>query len=146
MTAFQFTETMAGSYHLLSAPEEERPMSFTINARSRSLSRFLGRRVVEIEGEVDAEDFADHKPLRGTLELDVVMTRRLPYRFEFTANDGRRYAFAGQKNVTFRRLLDSMTVLPGSILDPDGNEIGRAELRFDIKSDIFRFLKSWRRA
>ena len=144
MTAFQFVETMAGSYHLLDRPEDERPMSFTIRARSKSLARFFAKRVVDIEGEVDAEGFADHCELRGTLGLDVLVTRTLPYTFEFTANDGRRYRFSGQKDVRATRLLGSMTRLPGSILDHNGHEIGRAELRFDLRGDIVSFLKSWK--
>lgn len=145
MSAFQFVETMSGSYHLLADPLDERPMSFTIRARSKSLGRFLGKRVVEIEGEVDAEAFADHRPLHGTLELDVVLTRRLPYDFRFTANDGRRYRFSGTKVVSGWKLAESMTVLPGAILDEEDREIGRAELRFDLRKDIWKFLRSWRR-
>ena len=61
MSGFEFRETMAGSYHLLSAPEDERPMSFTIRARARGILSFLRRPEVEIEGEVDAEGFADRE-------------------------------------------------------------------------------------
>lgn len=144
MSAFEFRETMAGSFHLLSDPEDERPMSFTIRARSRPLLSFLRRPEVEIEGEVDAEGFADHRHLRGKLGLDVWRTRTLPYAFRFTANDGEICSFIGEKTISPSELALSITVLPGSIMDEAGREIGRALLRFDLRSDLMRFVKSFR--
>ncbi len=144
MPAFQFVETMAGSYRLLDPPSDERPMSFTVRARSPRLAEFLRRREVAIEGEVDAEDFADHRPLRGSIGLDVLGTGLLPYRFEFTANDARRYRFDGTKRVHLSRFVRSMTTLPGEILDEAGRAVARAELRFDVRGDLRRFLRSWR--
>lgn len=144
MIALEFRETMAGSYHLASAPDEERPMSFTIRARSRGLGGFLRRPVTEIEGEVDAEGLADHRYLRGTLELDFLRTGTLVYDFQFTANSGRRCAFAGKKTLRPSDLLESMTVLPGRLVADGGEEIGQALLRFDLRSDLLRFLRSFR--
>jgi hypothetical protein len=146
MAGFQFHETMAGSFHLLSAPGEERAMSFTIGARSEPLRKFLRERVVEIEGEVDAEGFADHRYLRGSLGLDLLGTGTLPYAFEFRANDGAAYSFRGKKTIVAGRFLESMTVLPGRILDAGGALFGQALLRFDLRSDLLRFVKSFRRA
>ncbi|MCK6587702.1 MAG: hypothetical protein HUU21_18215 [Polyangiaceae bacterium] len=144
MTGFEFRETMSGSFHLLSAPEDERPMSFTIRARARSMLSFLRRPEVEIDGEVDAEGFADHRRLSGTLGLDVVRTGTLPYSFRFTTNDGKPCVFEGKKTLSARELAHSMTVLPGSLLDETGTEIGRALLRFDLRSDLMKFLSSFR--
>jgi len=144
MSGFEFRETMAGSFHLLSDPEDERPMSFTIRARARSMLSFLRRPEVEIDGEVDAEGFADHRRLAGTLGLDVIRTGTLPYAFRFTTNDGKRCTFSGQKTITARELAHSMTVLPGSLLDERGTEIGRALLRFDLRSDLMKFIASFR--
>lgn len=142
MASFTFAETMAGSFRL--SGERERPMSFTIRARSRSLGRFAARREVEIEGEVDAEGFADHRPLRGTLGMDVLATGKLPYAFDFTDNRGRAHRFVGQKVVRLRDLVGSMTNLRGALLDENGHEVGEAELRFDLRADIGRFLRSFR--
>jgi hypothetical protein len=144
MSGFEFRETMAGSFHLLSAPDDERPMSFTIRARARSMLSFLRRPEVEIEGEVDAEGFADHRRLSGTLGLDVIRTGTLPYAFRFTTNDGKPCVFSGKKTVSVRELSHSMTVLPGSLLDESGAEIGRALLRFDMRSDLLKFITSFR--
>jgi hypothetical protein len=141
---FEFRETMAGSFHLAASPSDERPMSFTIRARSPRLRDFFRRPEVEIEGEIDAEGFADHCRLRGRLGLDVARTRTLPYAFQFTANDGREYAFEGQKTIHAGELVESMTVLPGRIVGGDGEAVGEALLRFDLRSDLLRFLRSFR--
>lgn len=144
MNCFEFRETMAGSFHLLVNPADERPMSFTIQARSRSLFSFLRRPEMDIVGEIDAEGFADHRYLWGTLGLDVVRTGTLPYAFRFSANDGMPYVFQGKRTLLVRDFPLSMSVLPGSILSTDGTEVGRALLRFDLRSDLLRFLKSFR--
>ncbi len=111
MAGFEFYETMAGSFRLL-GEAHDRAMSFTIRARSFTWASFLRRPEVDIEGEIDAEGFADHRYLRGTLGMDPLRTRRLPYTFRFTANDGNAYSFAGTKILRMDRLVESMTVLP----------------------------------
>jgi hypothetical protein len=37
-----------------------------------------------------------------------------------------------------------MTTLPASIYDADGKEFARAVLRFDVRGDLFKFIKSFR--
>jgi hypothetical protein len=145
MAGFEFHETMTGSFRLAGEPRE-RAMSFTLRARSPRFGAFLSRPAVEIEGEVDAEGFADHRHLRGTLGLDLIRTRTLPYAFHFTANDGTPCSFVGKKTLHAASMIESMTVLPGAILDAGGAAVGEALLRFDLKSDLVRFLRSFRLA
>jgi hypothetical protein len=145
MAGFEFYETMAGSFRLLGEPIA-RSMSFTVRARSSTWASFLRRPQVDIEGEVDAEGFADHRHLRGTLGMDPLRTRILPYAFWFTANDGAPHTFAGKKTLRAGRLLESLTLLPGAILDAGGERVGEALLRFDVRSDLARFLRSFRLA
>ncbi|HVY47394.1 MAG TPA: hypothetical protein VHB21_16010 [Minicystis sp.] len=145
MTGFEFAETMAGSFRLLEGAPEERAISFTVRARSRSWLDFARRREVDIEGEIDADGFADHEHLRGTLEMDMLFKRRLSYAFTFRGNDGARYAFAGEK-ILRPPLAEAMTVLPGAIRDAAGRVVAEALLRFDLRSDLGRFLRSFRRA
>jgi hypothetical protein len=141
----EFHETMAGSFHLTADPGDERPMSFTIRTRSveTGLWAFLKNPAMEIEGEVDAEGFADHRRLEGTLRLDLLRNRTLPYAFRFTGNDGAPYTFEGKKTVTLGELAESMSVLPGAIKDERGVTVGQALLRFDLRSDLLKFLRSW---
>jgi hypothetical protein len=145
MAGFEFQETMAGSFRLL-GEARARSLSFTVRARSSTWASFLRRPEVDIEGEIDAEGFADHRYLHGTLGLDPIRTRILPYAFRFSANDGAPHTFAGRKTIHAGRLLESMTVLPGAILDAGGASVGEALLRFDVRSDLARFLRSFRLA
>lgn len=145
MSGFEFYETMIGSLRLR-GEARDRPMSFTVRARSPRWSSFLRRPEVEIEGEIDAEGFADHRHLRGTLGMDPLRTRTLPYAFRFTANDGADYSFVGQKDLLVAHLVESMTVLPGAIHDAAGATVGAALLRFDLRSDFVRFLRSFKLA
>jgi hypothetical protein len=144
MSGFEFRETMAGSFRLRG--ERERAMSFTVRARSPRWRAFLARPDVELEGEVDAEGFADHRRLRGTLGLDMIRTRTMPYAIHFTANDGAAYSFVGEKTLRVSRLVESFTVLPGAILDAGGAAVGQAWLRFDLYGDLAGFLRSFRLA
>jgi hypothetical protein len=147
MARFEFHETMAGCFRL-GGEARDRPMSFTIRARSFTWASFLRRPQVDIEGEIDAEGFADHRYLRGTLGLDPIRTRTLPYAFRFAANDGAPHAFEGTKTLHAGRLVESMTVLPGAILalggEASGERVGEALLRFDLQHDLRRFLQSFR--
>jgi hypothetical protein len=141
--AFEFRETMAGSYHLLHEPLDERPMSFTIRCRSHRLAEFLRSPIVEITGEVDAEGFADHQLLRGTLGLDLLRNGTLSYAFRFLGNDDAVYRFEGRKDVSPLALAETMSILPGAILSDRGDAVAAATLRFDIRRDIVKFLRSW---
>ena len=85
----------------------------------------------------------------------ALRTQTLPYAFRFTANDGAPYFFTGQKTLRVAHLVESMTkVLPGAILDAvhgetqstPGKVVGEALLRFDVRSDLARFLRSFRLA
>jgi hypothetical protein len=140
---FEFRETMAGGFRLHDRPDEERPLSFTIRARSPRLGRFVRSPVVEVEGEFDAEGFADHQPLRGTLGLDLLRSGTLPYALRFPGNDGARYRFVGKKVASLLHPVASMTDLPGVLLDEEGREIGQSFVRFDARHDLLRFLASW---
>lgn len=143
MRGFEFSETMAGSYHFLSSPSDEHPISFTVRARSGGLLQFWRTREVEIEGAIDAEGFADHRSLRGTMGLDVLRTGILSYSFRFQNNEGDDYAFVGQKDVDARRLAETMTILPGKLLR-EGKPVAQALLRFDLRNDLVRFVRSFR--
>jgi hypothetical protein len=141
---FEFRETMSGSYHLVDAPDRELAISFTIRAVVHDLLQFVRDRKAEIVGEVDVEGFADHRPMRGTLTIDPLLGKELVYDFEFPANDDRRCRFSGKKSVDFLRLLETMTTLPGQLLGPKGEVVGEARLRFDARSDMAKWLRSFR--
>jgi choline dehydrogenase-like flavoprotein len=140
-----FEETMSGSVRSPSAPEESRPFSFALRARSRGLRDLVRTGEVAITGELMAEGFGTRCPLSGTLAADVLSQRRLRYDFAFTADDGRSFRFEGEKRIQLGALRRSMTWLPGRVLDDSGSVVGTAEVTFDLERDLWQFLRSFRR-
>ncbi|HEY1692457.1 MAG TPA: hypothetical protein VGG39_09860 [Polyangiaceae bacterium] len=141
---FSFKETMSGTYWRLDAPTDERALSFTIVARAANIRRFAKDRTWSIHGTVDAEGLATRRELDGTLGFRLLDQRRLPYRFTFTGDDGKSYELSGQKEWSGLAPVESMTLLPASLYDDGGEEIARATLRFDVRSDLGRWMKSFR--
>ena len=145
MIGLEFRERMAGTWHRLDAPTDERPFAFTVRVTVGRLVQLLGGAVATLDGHVDADGLARGAPLAGTLDLGaLVRTRELPYRFRFTGDDGTSYRFDGHKTVDLMDLPRTMTILPGSIYADAGHEIGRAVLQFDLRGDLVTFLRSWR--
>jgi choline dehydrogenase-like flavoprotein len=142
-TGFLFKETMSGTCKLAGDADRSRKIVFTVTARSARMGEFLRRRVVNIEGTIDVEGLATAQPLSGTLGMDVILTRRIPYDFSFSGDDGRRYRFAGEKTVRALSLLQSMSRLPAALLGEGGEAVAEAELWFDLKGDLVSFLKSF---
>jgi len=106
------------------------------------LLRSLGARVVGVP--VDAEGLATKQALEGTLAFRLLDERRLPYRFQFVGDDGKDYELSGQKEWSGLAPIESMTLLPASLYDADGAELARATLRFDLRSDLASWMKSFR--
>ena len=71
------------------------------------------------------------------------VARRIRYEFGFTGDDGRPYRFAGQKDVSPRHPLESMTTLPAEITDETGHRVAAALVRFDPRG-LPAFLGSFR--
>jgi hypothetical protein len=141
---FRFEETMRGSYYLLSKPQEERAIEFSIEARVDNLRRFMRDLTARIRGVVTLEGLCKHANLDGTLGLKLLKENRLPYDFSFTAEDGKKYRVRGEKNVVVLGIMESLTTLPASVYDDSEEEIGRAVVRFDLRSDWRKFLFSFR--
>jgi hypothetical protein len=144
LPGFSFRETMSGSYFMLDAPTDERAIAFTIEARARDVARFARDKTWDVRGTIDAEKLASGAEVDGTLAFKLIDDRRLPYRLSFRGDDGKRYELSGQKEWTGLQPVGSMTVLPASVYDDSGEEIARATLRFDLRSDWGRWLRSFR--
>ncbi len=141
---FSFRETMSGSYFMLAAPTDERAIAFTIEARASDVARFARDKTWGVRGTIDAEKLASGADLEGTLTFKLIDERRLPYRLAFRGDDGKRYELSGQKEWMGLQPIGSMTLLPASVYDEGGEEIARATLRFDLRSDWGRWLRSFR--
>jgi hypothetical protein len=144
MAGLEFRETMTGTWHRVEAPLDERPIQFTVRAQVHGLRRFLFQKTAEITGEIDARGLADHRALRGTMEIDPLLGRRIVYDFTFQDNEGQEHRFHGEKEIEHTRLVKTMTTLPGSLWQGE-REVGRAVLRFHLREDLFRMLRSFKR-
>lgn len=147
MSGFEFHETMTGSYRLLAEGDgaAERPLSFTLQAESGPLLRFLRDPVATVTGTISAPGLASSSPVRGTLGLHLATRQTIEYHFELTGDDGGLLVFDGKKTVRLATLPESMTVLPGRIARVSGEAVADALVRFDLRGDLVRFLMSFRR-
>jgi hypothetical protein len=135
---------MSGNYWRLDAPTDERAIAFTIEAYARSLVEFARNKTWQIRGTIDAEGLASGRELEGSVSLKLVSERRVPYRLSFVGDDRLRYELIGQKEWSGLAPIDSLTILPASLFDASGAEIGRATLRFDTRADWASWMRSFR--
>lgn len=145
MIGLTFHETMRGHWYRLESPGDERPIEFTTIARVPRIADLLGNAVANLKGRVVADGLTAGAEFEGSLGLGaLVRERRLPYAFSFRGDDGRKYRFDGAKEVELRDIPRTMTTLPAYLFDDAGNEVGRAILHFDLRGDLFKFLRSWK--
>ncbi len=144
MPSVSFRETLSGSYWLLDSPVDERALTLRYEARTSRLGTFVRSRTCLLAGTIDAEQLASGCELEGTLALGQIEERRLPYRFSFRGDDGRRYQLTGQKEWSGLAPVESLTLLPATLSDEHGEELARAMLRFDLRADWTHWLSSFR--
>jgi hypothetical protein len=140
LPGFHFRETMAGTW---TRDGVARPIQFSLEARAQSTLQYLRDRKARLHGEVTVEGLARACPLDGEITIDPLLGRLIRYEFAFAGDDGQRYRFVGQKDISVRDLAGSFTTLPAQILAPDGTLFATALLYFD-RRDLPRFLSSWR--
>ena len=139
----ELTETLSGSYYAIASPGDEHPMSVSVRVSVRDFAKLLLQPTAEISGEVVAEGLADHRAIRGTLQLDPIVRQKLIYDFTFTNDAGQECRFHGEKDLEATRPIATITTLPGSILVED-REHARAVLRWEVREELVRFVKSLR--
>lgn len=139
-----YRETMSGNYWRLDAPTDERAVAFTVEAYARNVVEVARNRTWQVTGTIDAERLASGRVLEGTVSFKLFSERRMPYRLSFVGDDGQRYELVGQREWTAISPIASMTILPASLFDSRGDEVARATLRFDLRSDWMSWLKSLR--
>jgi hypothetical protein len=139
-----FRERLTGNYWLLDAPTDERAVTVELEAHTGRLGGLLRDGTWRITGKVDAERLASGRALEGTLAFKLIEERRVSYRFAFWGDDQRRYELSGQKEWSSLAPLEILTLLPASLYDDRGEEIARATLRFDLRSDWAWWLRGVR--
>jgi hypothetical protein len=139
-----FREWLTGSYWRLDTPTEERAIDVTLEAQPLDLGAAVRERTWRLSGTIDAERLATHRPLVGSVAVRLIDERRIPYRLAFAGDDGHQYELSGQKEWTSLMPFDSVTLLAARLYDAAGEEIGRATLRFDLRADWARWVRSLR--
>ena len=97
-----------------------------------------------MSGRVRLTGLADDPHATGTMHIAPIARRRIRYRLDFTALDGRRLHLDGWKSIGFLRPVHSMTTLPVTVTDDDGTVVAEARLRFHLASDLWPMVRSFR--
>lgn len=118
---------LTGTYHLLDAPGEERPLALNLRLSAPRLARLPLCRRLEVDGEIQAAGLATHRAVSGTLELGELLDARLVYDLGFEGDDGRARRMHGGLELEVRRLLGSAGRVSGSVFDRD-EEVARVLL------------------
>lgn len=139
-----FREWLVGSYWLLDAPTDERALQVTLEAEAPDLAAALPTKTWHLSGTVDAEGLATARPADGRVVFRVLEEGRILYRFAFATDDGRRCEFVGEKAWSALMPLDGVTLVTATLCDDGGQEFARATLRFDLRADWLRWLRSVR--
>jgi len=138
---FSFREKMEGTVQR-AGETRARPFRFDLDVRAPSLLGFATTAVGLAEGTVRIEGLASDVPARGHLEISPLHRHLIRYVLEFQGDDGRAYRFDGQKDTSTRRHLIGWTTLPGQVYDADGAVWGEALLRFSLRRELGKLLRS----
>jgi hypothetical protein len=143
LLGFYFREKMAGT--VVHAGERfDRPFRFDVDVRAPSVLGFASTAVGDAEGTLTIDGFAKNVPARGRLEISPLLRHTIRYVLDFAADDGQKYRFDGSKDTSVRRHLVGWTTLPGKVYDSEGNVWGEAFLRFSLRRDLRKLLRSVR--
>ncbi len=141
---FELREAFSGSYYLHERPLEDHAIAIALRLGVDGLRRFARERRIDAAGTIVAEKLAEGgRPIEGTVAMKLFDERRVPYDLAFEGDDGRAYRLRGQRDF-FVHDARSLTVLPASLYDDSGAEIGRAVMRFDPRKELPALVKSFR--
>ncbi len=136
---FRFSETLRGNY---SKDGASSPISFSVTLNG-SVMAVMSTGRMALEGRMQAPGFAEDVEIVGDLVVSVAESF-IRYEFDFVADDGAPYRFFGEKTRDIAHPVRSMTQLAGTIVAKDGIVVATCELQFDVRADLWTFLRSWR--
>jgi len=142
LLGFYFREKMEGSVQR-TGERFDRSFRFDFDVHAPSLLGFVTTAVGDCTGTVRIDGLAKNVPARGRIEISPWLKQSVRYVFDFTGDDGRSYRFDGAKHVTLRRHLVGWTTLPGHVYDDGGRVWGDALLRFSLRRELRKLLKSF---
>ncbi|HWO18121.1 MAG TPA: hypothetical protein VNO30_05075 [Kofleriaceae bacterium] len=141
---FQFAETMAGTVEWDARPGNRLPLRFEITAQADSVRRHLADGKVAVRGTLHAPPIAEGVDVEGVLTIRPVGQRIIRYELAFVGDDGKHYELVGQKDIRWRAPLKTFTHLPAEILDEEHRRVATCEIAFDLRKDLWTFLRSFR--
>jgi len=141
MIGFYFREIMEGTAQR-EGERFDRPFRFELDVTAPSVLGFATTAVGEAVGTVTLDGLAKDARATGRLELSPLLHQRIRYVLDFRGSDGKDYRFDGSKTTTVRRHIVGWTTLPGAVYDDHGAVWGKANLRFSLRRDLRRLLRS----
>lgn len=141
---FQFAETMSGTVEWDAEPGVQHPFSFAVTAQAASTREHLADGKARLRGVIDARPLAQAADATGTITIRPLGERIIRYELSFTGSDGRTYELVGQKDLSWRAPVRTLTHLPAEILDDEHRRIGTCQTTFNVKRDWWTFLRSFR--
>jgi len=143
--AFRFREHLRGIYWMLDAPLDERAIDVTLEATSLPVHKLPRERIARLRGRASLERLAHDVAVDGTLEFRIKDEQRLRYEVTFGCDDGRRLRLRGDKDLArWFAPAEAVSTVPASLYDETGKELGRAVVRWDVRSEGGALLKSFR--
>ena len=133
---------MSGTYRLRDQPEQ--PLSFSIHVVANSVLGFLKDGKASLTGTIDAPGLAEDAAISGVMTVLPVRNRMIRYEFRFQGDDGDEYRFLGEKTIAPTRPALGFRDLPATISDENGTHVAQCRLQFDLRGDLWSFLRSWR--
>ena len=143
---FTFAETMAGTFEMDAQPGVRRPFKFEVTAHAESARKHFSDGKAQLRGVVHAPPLAEAADAEGVITIRPIGQRIIRYELSFIGDDGKQYELVGQKDISWRAPLKTFTELPAEILDEEHRRIATCQTSFDVKNDLWTFLRSFRPA
>jgi hypothetical protein len=133
-----FEQTLFGSYRL-HGQAQERALELNLKAQAPELGIF-GPKPLTVTGSVFADGLASRAAVTGRVDQRRFSTGAGAYTLDFAADDGRNLRLSLQRSSALGTPLFSFSRFVGQLQSADGNELGRAELRVDLRRTLRRWL------
>jgi hypothetical protein len=143
---FTFAETMSGTFELDAEPGVVRPLRFDVTAHAESTRKHFSDGKASLRGIIRAAPLASAADAEGTITIRPIGQRIIRYELAFVGDDGKQYELVGQKDINWRSPLKTFTELPAEILDEEHRRVATCKTAFDVKNDLWSFLRSFRPA
>jgi hypothetical protein len=143
LLGFCFRERMEGTVQRV-GERFDRAFRFDLDVRAPSVLGMATTAVGECTGTLRIDGLARDVAATGHIDISPVHKQTIRYVIDFAADDGRKYRFDGSKRTTMRRHLVGWTTLPGKVYDAQGGVWGDAMLRFSLRRELRKLMKSFR--